>query len=69
MIKTLSIHLKDINLDDQMTISGTLNPTEFNKTVVIKIGQTAFPVDSQTLAQALSEIVQFQTLKVEENGK
>lgn len=59
--KTLSINIQDINLDDNMSVSGTLDPNKFNETVIISIGQVRFAVNSKLLAQALADVVAFQT--------
>lgn len=61
MIKSLIVTIDDINQDDKLSIQGTLSPKEFNKAVVLSIGQTKIAVDSQVLAEALAAVVSFQT--------
>jgi hypothetical protein len=67
MQKTLLISIKDFNDDEQMTIAGTLEEKQFNKAIVLSIGQSKIVVDSQILAQALSEVVTFQKPSKVEN--
>lgn len=60
MKKTLSVALEDVEKADTLTISGT-QEDKFNTTVVLRIGQSVFAVNSQDLAQALACVVDFQT--------
>jgi hypothetical protein len=61
MTKTLSVSITDIEQVEHLTISGTLHEGGFNETVVLGVGQTKIALNSQQLAEALSEIVKFQT--------
>lgn len=63
MKKTLSIQIPDIENVEGLTIMGSLNEVEFNKNVVIKIGNAAVVVNSQQLAKGLQEVVHFQTVE------
>lgn len=65
MRKTLSITIDDSEKADGMTISGSLDPSAFNPNVILRVGNAALAVNSQELAQALAEVVAFQTPKVE----
>gem|GEM_PF-5073190 len=61
MIKTLTVGIPDKDNQEQLNIIGTKDDTQFNKIVVLAVGQVKIAVESQQLAQALSEVVQFQT--------
>ena len=60
MVKTLSISIDDVNKDNGISISGTLDETQFNKTIVLTIGPSKVALDSEELARALAEVVNFQ---------
>ncbi len=64
VVKTLTVSIDDVNKEDRISIAGTLNETEFNKAVVITIGQNRVVVDSQELALALAHVVGFQSITV-----
>lgn len=60
MKKTLSVSIEDIEKLEQLTISGTLHENTFNEMVVLSVGQTRIALNSQDLALALKEVVNFQ---------
>lgn len=59
--RTLTVGITDKDNDQQLNIIGTKEDVGFNRIVVLAIGQSKIAVDSQALAEALSEVVQFQT--------
>lgn len=61
MIKTLTVTIKDANQEEDISIRGTRNENEFNKTIVLVFGTAQVAVDSKVLANALKEVVDFQT--------
>ena len=60
MIKTLNVSVSDSENADHLTISGTLNPQEFNETIVLSLGSSKIALSSRELAEALACVVEFQ---------
>lgn len=60
MIKTLTVTIKDSEGTADISIRGTRNDKEFNRTVVLVTEQGPVSVDSQVLAEALKAVVDFQ---------
>lgn len=60
MTKTLSVSIPDSEKLEQITVSGTLDNENFNKNVVLSIGSMRVTLDSEQLASALKEVVDFQ---------
>ncbi len=61
MVKTLTVTIRDFNDETDFSIRGMRNEKEFNKMIILstEFGQVA--IDSQTLAKALAEVVNFQS--------
>lgn len=64
MIKTLTVTIKDTTEESEVSIRGTRDEEKFNPTVVLVTAMGQVAVDSQQLAKALAEVVNFQTVTV-----
>jgi hypothetical protein len=62
MIKTLTVTIKDTTEESEVSIRGTRDEEKFNPTVVLVTAMGQVAVDSQQLAKALAEVVNFQTV-------
>jgi hypothetical protein len=62
MVKSLTVSIESVEKGEHISITGTQNPTEFVKDVVLTIGSFKISVNSQDLAEALAAIVDFQTV-------
>lgn len=62
MVKSLTVSIESVEKGEHISITGTQNPAEFVKEVVLTVGMTKIAVNSQDLAQALAAIVDFQTI-------
>lgn len=67
MVKSLTVSIESVEKGEHVSITGTQNSTEFVKDVVLTIGTYKIAVNSVELAQALKEIVDFQTVPGKSN--
>lgn len=62
MIKTLTVTIKDTTEESELSVRGTRDEAQFNPVVVLVTPMGQIAVNSQDLAKALAEVVNFQTV-------
>ena len=61
VVKTLTVTIRDFTDETDFSIRGMRNEKEFNKMIILSTDFGQVAIDSQTLAEALAEVVNFQS--------
>lgn len=64
MTKTLTVSIEDVDKQGQVSISGSLDELNFNTMVILNVAGNKVALNSQELAKALAEVVDFQSQKL-----